>query len=187
MIEKTLDDCARWSASSAPFSLVSSRLIGSGSLQIQICLLQENPSTSGAQPSDSRKRCHADGAPVSSLTSQAIKFLAGVQDGTCSIYKLGDGSERGDEGSPGLAFLMSVWNHNDAKPKPLDDRASPPPCSKTVHWDTLGKPRCTCDRGSGCPMRPQVDACGFGVAPASQPHCAPEGQPGDRGSLQQRA
>ncbi|GAQ84706.1 hypothetical protein KFL_002020010 [Klebsormidium nitens] len=116
--------------------------------------LQEDPSTSGAECPDSKERCHADGAAVSSLTSQATKFLAGVQNGTCSIYELGDGSERGDEGSPGLVFLMTVWANG--RPKPLGRPSKSTALLETVHWDTLGKPSCTCDRGRLGPDAPCV-------------------------------
>lgn len=176
-IEKTHEDCALWSVLSAAIPLVSLCLIGSGERlfdvplpasclgQGSLCLIavahfnsscvQEDPSTSGAQPSDSKELCHAHGAPVSSLTSQATKFLAGVQDGTCSIYELGDGSERGDEGSGlGLVFLMSVWANG--RPKPLGRPSKSTALLETVHWDTLGKASCTCDRGRLGPDAPCV-------------------------------
>ncbi|GAQ90813.1 hypothetical protein KFL_006880050 [Klebsormidium nitens] len=118
--------------------------------------LHEEPSSSGAESSDSKERCHANGAAVSSLTSQATRFLAGIQNGTCSIYELGGGSERGKEGSPGLAYLMTVWNHNYGRPKPLGRPSKDKALLETVHWDTLGKASCTCDRGRLGPDAPCV-------------------------------
>jgi hypothetical protein len=51
---------------------------------------------------------------------------------------------------------MSVWNHNDARPKPLGRPSKSTALLKTVHWDTLGKPSCTCDRGRLGPDAPCV-------------------------------
>ncbi|GAQ93025.1 hypothetical protein KFL_012570010 [Klebsormidium nitens] len=47
------------------------------------------------------------------LVAQAARFLANIKTGYCSIYSTGE-----TEGcSP--VFLMTTWNHNAARPKPL--------------------------------------------------------------------
>jgi hypothetical protein len=47
------------------------------------------------------------------LVAQAGRFLANLMSGICAIYSI-DG-----EGSSSSVFLMTAWNHNAARPKPL--------------------------------------------------------------------
>jgi hypothetical protein len=42
---------------------------------------------------------------------------------------------------------MPAWNHNAARHKPLGRPTKERALLETVHWDTMGNPSCTCDRG----------------------------------------
>ncbi|GAQ90586.1 hypothetical protein KFL_006580160 [Klebsormidium nitens] len=68
-------------------------------------------------------------------------FNASLATGKCSIYSVGE------EGSSNSVFLMTAWNHNSARPKPLGRPTKSNALLETVYWDTTGNPSCTCDRG----------------------------------------
>jgi hypothetical protein len=61
--------------------------------------------------------------------------------GNCAIYSIDE------EGSSSYVFLMTAWNHNAARPKPLGRPTKSNALLETVYWDTMGNPSCTCDRG----------------------------------------
>ncbi|GAQ92000.1 hypothetical protein KFL_009010040 [Klebsormidium nitens] len=61
--------------------------------------------------------------------------------GDCAIYSIDE------EGSSSSVFLMTAWNHNAARPKPLGRPTKSNALLETVYWDTMGNPSCTCDRG----------------------------------------
>ncbi|GAQ85391.1 hypothetical protein KFL_002330010 [Klebsormidium nitens] len=75
------------------------------------------------------------------LAAQAARFLTNLATGDCSIYGIGE------EGSSSSVFLMTAWNHNAARPKPLGRPTKSNALLETVYWDTMGNPSCTCDRG----------------------------------------
>jgi hypothetical protein len=60
--------------------------------------------------------------------------------GDCAIYSIDE------EGSSSSVFLMTMWNHNAARPKPLGRPTKSNALLETVYWDTMGNPSCTCDR-----------------------------------------
>jgi hypothetical protein len=61
--------------------------------------------------------------------------------GNCAIYSIDE------KGSSSSVFLMTAWNHNAARPKPLGRPTKSNALLETVYWDTVGNPSCTCDRG----------------------------------------
>ncbi|GAQ91154.1 hypothetical protein KFL_007360010, partial [Klebsormidium nitens] len=75
------------------------------------------------------------------LVAQAARFLANIKTGYCSIYSTGEA------GVSSPVFLMTAWNHNAARPKPLERPSKNTALLETVYWDTMGNPSCTCDRG----------------------------------------
>jgi hypothetical protein len=75
------------------------------------------------------------------LVAQAGRFLANLMSGDCPIYSIDE------EGSSSSVFLMTAWNHNVARPKPLGRPTKSNALLETVYWDTMGNPSCTCDRG----------------------------------------
>ncbi|GAQ92542.1 hypothetical protein KFL_010440010 [Klebsormidium nitens] len=60
--------------------------------------------------------------------------------GDCAIYSIAE------EGSSSYVFLMTAWNHNAARPKPLGRPIKSNALLETVYWDTMGNPSCTCNR-----------------------------------------
>jgi hypothetical protein len=61
--------------------------------------------------------------------------------GNCAVYSIDE------ESSSSSVFLMTAWNHNAARPKPLGRPTKSTALLETVYWDTVGNPSCTCDRG----------------------------------------
>jgi hypothetical protein len=61
--------------------------------------------------------------------------------GDCAIYSIDE------EGSNSSVFLMTAWNHNAARPKPLGRPTKSNALLEIVYWDTMGNPSCICDRG----------------------------------------
>jgi hypothetical protein len=75
------------------------------------------------------------------LVAQAGRFLSNIMSGDCAIYRIGE------EGSNSSVFLMTAWNRDAARPKPLGRPTKSNSLLATVYWDTMGNPSCTCDRG----------------------------------------
>jgi hypothetical protein len=82
--------------------------------------------------------CDADGRLT--IAAQAARFINGIKSGQCVLYNVG-------EDSPSTVYLGTAWDHNNARPKPLGRPSKVRALLETVHWDTTGKPSCTCDRG----------------------------------------
>jgi hypothetical protein len=73
--------------------------------------------------------------------AQAGRFLANLMSDDCAVYSINE------EGFSSYVFLMTAWNHNAARPKPLGRPTKSNALLETVYWDMIGNPSCTCDRG----------------------------------------
>jgi hypothetical protein len=64
--------------------------------------------------------------------AQAGRFLANLMSGDSAIYSIDK------EGSSSSVFLMTAWNHNAMRPKPLGRPTKSNALLETVYWDTIG-------------------------------------------------
>jgi hypothetical protein len=78
------------------------------------------------------------------VATQATRFLKRIPDGTCvMVLPVGQGLRGGFLGR----LYLTAWDHNCAKPKPLETPCKGKGLLEESWWDQQGRLNCTCDRG----------------------------------------